>query len=305
MASCLSPFLAVSVGKTSEDKHILHFFHRGFEELEYRTVETYKRVYGEDNVFLLSCGQCEPCRENYAKDWSIRCVLEAQCHKHNYFLTLTYDDQHYLKAGKADFDNFLKKLNYHLSGKAVRPKFFACLERGGLTGRKHFHCVLFLDSSLQLNDPVKIGTFIHYRSTQVEDIWKNGFVDVAEFQSDCARYVAKYASKQGRCFMSRNLAKTYYLKHRDDIIKDDFKVYGQFSGREYVDIPDCFVRWFVEDHVSEVQDFKLHKKDIQKLIIRNRLKVCDFSSPEYKKYVDFVGDFDKKHEHSKERNIEL
>lgn len=265
--SCLDPILAVSICKNDEDKHVLRFLPAS----EIDTIHLKKWVYGSDEVFLLPCMRCKACRDSYAKDWGIRCTLEAQCHKYNYFLTLTYDNQHVLKGCKSDFTSFLKKLGYELTGKPIRPRFFACQERGETTGRLHFHCILFLDSPLILKSPAKLGSFWHYSCDLLSECWANGFVDVAEFENDCARYVAKYATKDGKCFMSRNLAKDYYKSHRDEIVKDDFKVYGQFSGKEYVSIPNCFARWFVEDHVSEIDSFKLSQKKLQKLAVLSEL----------------------------------
>lgn len=268
--SCLDPILAVSICKNEENKHVLRFLPAS----EIKDIDLKKWVYGSDEVFLLPCTKCKSCRESYAKEWAIRCTLEAQMHKYNYFLTLTYDDFHVSHGGKSDFTSFLKKLAYQLTGKRDRPKFFACMEKGELTNRLHFHCVLFLDHPLVLKSPAKLGSFYHYSCDLLDECWqKKGFIDVAEFESDCARYVAKYSTKQGRCFMSRNLGKSYYLKHRDQIVKDDFKVYGSFFGKEYVDIPSCFVRWFIEDHCSEIEDFQLNKKKIQKLAVLSQLHV--------------------------------
>ena len=259
--SCLNPILAVSIMKNSENKHVLKFIPRSeIDDLEFK-----KLVYGSEEVFLLPCMKCKPCRDAYAKDWAVRCTLEAQCHKFNYFLTLTYDDFHVQKGCREDFTKFLKNLNYLLNKKKDRPLFFACEERGEITNRLHFHCILFLDKQLDLKKPVKLGSFYHYSCDLLDEVWSKGFVDVAEFESDCARYVAKYATKQGSCFMSRNLGKTYYLKNREEIIKDDFKVYGSFSGKSFVNIPKCFVRWFIEDSCKEIEQFKLDLKHYQRL----------------------------------------
>lgn len=267
MAQCLDPIFAVSIMKNDKDKHVLKFVPAS----EIENIEDKKRVYGIDEVFILPCMRCKPCRENYAKDWAVRCTLEAQLHKYNYFLTLTYDQYHILYGGKHDFTAFLKKLGYKLTGEPVRPLFFACEELGEITQRLHYHCVLFLDQELKLKNPVKIGTFYHYSCDLLDECWNKGFVDVAPFESDCARYVAKYSTKTGSCFMSRNLAKSYYLKYRDQIVKDKFKVYGQFGKRNYVDIPKCFVRWFIEDQIDDVSKWKMDKKDLQRLLMLNSI----------------------------------
>jgi len=254
--------------KNSDDKHVLKFIPRS----EIDELESKKLVYGSDEVFLLPCMKCKECRKDYARDWAVRCCLEAKEHKYNYFLTLTYDEYHVQFGNKKDFsEKFLKKLNYKLTGTKGRPLFFACMERGELTHRLHFHCVLFLDHPLDLKLPVKIGDFYHYSCDLLTDTWSMGFVDVAPFETDCAAYVAKYSTKQGKCFMSRNLGKSYYLKHKKEIAEDGFKVYGDFFGKEYTQIPSCFVRWFIQDEFEGIDSYKLNLKQIQRLAMFSEL----------------------------------
>lgn len=85
------------------------------------------------------CGCCIGCRLDYSKDWATRCMLEAQDWKDNYFITLTYDDEH-LPIGKycnntlvnEDLKKFIKDLrryySYHYKHNDIR--FFACGEYG-------------------------------------------------------------------------------------------------------------------------------------------------------------------------------
>lgn len=296
--SCLNPIFAVSIMKNHDDKHVLKFLNRG----DIENIRDRKFVYGSDNVFLLPCGRCDSCRESYAKDWAVRCSLESRLHRFNYFITLTYDNNHLAYFSKKDFSQkFLKSLGYLLTQESVRPKFFACIELGFLTNRPHFHAILFLDNELELKDPVKKGDFYHYHSKEIEQCWPFGLHDITPFEHDCAAYVGKYATKQGRCFMSRNLAKDYYLKHRDEIIKDDFKIYVDFNSKNYIDIPKSFVRWFCEDHVSEVDDLKLSRSQLQKLLV-----IQDIHAKGMRSESDFIADsilaYYRHLQHRKERS---
>lgn len=49
------------------------------------------RIHSE---ITLACGQCTGCRLERSRQWAIRCMHEAQMHKYNSFITLTYDDEH-------------------------------------------------------------------------------------------------------------------------------------------------------------------------------------------------------------------
>ena len=89
--TCLDPYVAINMFTKLDGKRILKLFSK--KRLDY-SVDELKRKYGEDNVYILGCGKCESCRRNKANDWAIRCELEAKEHKYNYFLTLTFDNQH-------------------------------------------------------------------------------------------------------------------------------------------------------------------------------------------------------------------
>lgn len=43
--------------------------------------------------FNLPCNQCIGCRLNYSRQWAIRCIHEAQMHKNNCFITLTFSPE--------------------------------------------------------------------------------------------------------------------------------------------------------------------------------------------------------------------
>ena len=47
---------------------------------------------GTDLTMSIPCGQCIGCRLERSRQWAIRCVHEASLHKHNCFITLTYND---------------------------------------------------------------------------------------------------------------------------------------------------------------------------------------------------------------------
>lgn len=62
---------------------------------------------------LLACGQCVGCRLERSRQWAVRCLHEAQTHKHNCFITLTYSDEKLPKNGTlrhSDYQGFMKRL---------------------------------------------------------------------------------------------------------------------------------------------------------------------------------------------------
>lgn len=262
---CLDPFVAVNLYTKEDGKKFLKLFSKS--RLNY-DLNTLKDHYGSDNVFTLPCGRCESCRRNKAEDWAIRCELEAKEHKFNYFVTLTFDDFHYEKASEEELFKFFDRLE----GEHHKRKFkyFACKELGETTERLHFHCVLFCDFEIDLFKPIKIGNFYHYESKFMNQLWKNGFYTISPFECSCARYVAKYTAKNSKLYMSRNIGKSYFLKHFPEIIKDNFKVYSNFGGKMSAYIPQAFVRWFDEMDPAILSNFKIKKRDLARLVMNEK-----------------------------------
>ena len=262
---CLDPYVAVSQFTKLDGKRILKLYSK--KRIDY-DLQTLKRIHGDDNVFVLPCGRCESCKRNKAEDWAIRCELEAKMHPYNYFVTLTFNEDSILFASKYDLQTFLDRLEGN--GHKRKFKYFACQEEGDLTHRLHFHLVLFCDFKIDLFNPVKVGNFYHYESKLMNQLWKFGFYTISPFETSCARYVAKYTSKNSKLFMSRNIGKSYFVTHYDEIIKDNFKVYSNFGGKYTSYIPTCFVRWFDEIDPNLLAKYKSDKKKIAHFVVAEK-----------------------------------
>lgn len=129
--------------------------------------------------------------------WALRCVHEAQSHKENSFITLTYNDEFIPSDGSLDkrhFQLFMKKLREELSPKRIR--FYHCGEYGPKLARPHYHAILFGHqfTDLKLHSDRK-GTRL-YRSATLARIWGKGFVTVGDVNINSAGYVARYCMKK-------------------------------------------------------------------------------------------------------------
>ena len=115
---------------------------------------------GYPKALKLPCQQCIGCRMTYARNWAIRCMLEASLRPDDtcYFVTLTYDDEHVVRGfacnsvtGEVTYETmtlcpdhvqkFLRDLRryfeYHYNIHNI--KFFASGEYGSLGKRPHYH----------------------------------------------------------------------------------------------------------------------------------------------------------------------
>lgn len=190
------------------------------------------RYFSGQTQINIPCRDCIGCRQAGAREWSIRCFHEAQCHTvawrdadtrittkipNSCVLTMTYNQEHLPSDGLLDhseFQRFMKRLRNKLVSdhkliklKNAPPiKFFMAGEYGGLTHRPHFHCILF---GYHPNDmyPVRIGNQNLQMSHEVTDLWSkpptpghpstpigNVFVDTFSFAG--AAYVAGYIAKK-------------------------------------------------------------------------------------------------------------
>ncbi len=196
----------------------------------YRLVSKSSRVYHLEDipsyanyeVMEVPCGKCIQCRLDYAQDWAIRCTHEASLYKHNYFLTLTYDDDH-LTMGllnnptlvKEEFQKFMKRLRERLRKefKHVGVRFFGCGEYGDINLRPHYHIILFNCPLPDITDrfPDGEGHIIHklngmglpmYYSQLVADCWSDddgnckGFITLDDANFNTESYVSRYILKK-------------------------------------------------------------------------------------------------------------
>ena len=143
------------------------------------------------------CTMCIGCQLQRSFEWGIRAMHEAQMYQSNYFVTMTYSDEHIPKdhsLKKSDHQNFLKKLRRKIEPEKLR--YFLCGEYGEQTSRPHYHACLFnvrLDD-LEFRTVNEKGDRL-YASQKLEETWGKGFVTVGELTMETAMYVAGYTLK--------------------------------------------------------------------------------------------------------------
>lgn len=267
------------------------------------------------------CGKCLECRIQYARSWADRCVLEAQQYKDNYFVTLTYDDEH-LPPGNSlnpdDLKNFMKRLRKHFA--PVKIRFFACGEYGDSSWRPHFHLILFncplndLSYNFQLMEdgrfvnhlrPVNKGD-LQYSAT-IYKLWHyKGMISVAKFNYDTAAYVSQYVTKKLNLVKNPNyykergvLPEFIRMSNRPGIGAKYFDEHSDVHEREEVIIPcdgeahsssipryydKLFVKKYGEDVFDPVRIKRLKKRfsNIKTYCHSDMKKDLDNSLREYK-----------------------
>lgn len=182
--------------------------------------------YVHQEIIEIPCGKCIQCQLAKAKDWAVRCSHEASQYKYNYFVTLTYNDEHLVKGKyndnptlvKEHFKNFVeslrKKLKRQLDHTGLR--FIGCGEYNSDGSRMlnpHYHLILFNCPipDLTYDFPTPDGSVIHKLNSQglnkfyskfISELWcdengvSRGWIEIDDANFNTESYVARYILKK-------------------------------------------------------------------------------------------------------------
>lgn len=161
----------------------------------------------------LPCGQCIECRFKRSRDWAIRCMHEAQMHKHNCFITLTYAPEHLPQDQSLDYTHFQRFMKRFRKRVGIPVRFYMCGEYGENFGRPHYHaCIFGYDfPDKQLLMRTKNGDNL-YTSKILNELWPFGLSSIGSVNFQSAAYVARYIMKK----ITGNAAFEHYNKVDED-----------------------------------------------------------------------------------------
>lgn len=181
--------------------------------------------YTEHGYKLVPCRHCIGCKLKETKEWALRIELESKQYEHNYFITLTYNDENLPmkeysineKTGEKytpeDFSynwkgtlykphtqQFLKSLRQYFKREFNHEgcKFYLAGEYGTLGERPHYHLILLNTPELELK-PIGMNTKTghpYYINERIEKIWGKGFITIGEVTWDSISYTAGYCQKK-------------------------------------------------------------------------------------------------------------
>lgn len=152
---------------------------------------------------IVPCTKCLPCLINARRVWAHRLMLEADCHEHKSFITLTFNQDNCPREISKDFikdwiKGFREHYRYH-HGRSLR--FYVVGEYGSKTWRPHYHAILFGYPSCA-NSYRKKWLRKRKRGCDCEpckflnDYWGLGFTDVGTCSLKSTQYVAGYVTKK-------------------------------------------------------------------------------------------------------------
>lgn len=267
-----------------------------------------KNGYIFDKFVSVPCGQCTECLNQKAKDWTMRILYETKSHEFNYFITLTYDDDHIPYDGsliKSEISDFNKKLKVYLERKGWPSdfRFYGVGEYGGETFRPHYHIMYFgLDLKDLAFETTDENGNMHFSSEFLKNTWSKGLIDIEEVDFGNAAYIARYSEKK------QLLTKAEKQKFREAGFEPEFSVMSRrpgigselcsivsdnvkngvfhinIKGRNY-SIP-MYVKRKLE---LDDSDYLEYNNDIEDILIQQRLSlslITNSNAIDIRKYID-------------------
>lgn len=228
-------------------------------------------IYGEHDVMRLPCRKCYYCLKARAREWTLRCALEAMYHDTGCVLTLTYADSPRTLVME-HVQLFIKRLRKHIDPLKIR--YFYAGEYGAKTMPPHYHMIIYgwQPSDARHWDDAGDGTR-YWVSDTLNAIWSHGWVTVdlgvtVESAAYCAGYslsklFAQYPQDllppYQRMSLKPGLGYQYYADHADDIYGDAIYVNGakhrppKYYDTKYKQVVDPAV-WdtIIDDRVDKI-----------------------------------------------------
>lgn len=150
------------------------------------------------NSSEVACGQCNDCRIEKAREWANRAMHEAQMHRQNSFITLTYDEKHLPKNGSVDIQEW-KRFAARLRQEIGPFRFIHVGEYGAENLRPHYHALIFghnFEGTRAIWQEDQQTGRRSYRSPVLAKLWPKGFHDIQDLTKEAANYVCQYAVKK-------------------------------------------------------------------------------------------------------------
>jgi len=155
----------------------------------------------------LPCGKCIGCKLDTSATWAGRIINESQMHTDSIMATFTYSDETLPEKGCIQYSD-MQKFYKRFRKKGHKIRHFTGSEYGDLTGRPHYHAIIFGFWPEDSEQFCERDGKPHYISKILTDTWGLGHVQFTEVNFDTAQYVAKYCTKK----ITGDLANDHYMR---------------------------------------------------------------------------------------------
>lgn len=254
--------------------------------MSYEDLEVFDKNTQYYKYQFIPCGNCIGCRLDYSREWANRGYLESLEYEQNYFVTITYDDDHITKKDEViteegityteidelewngtlvpkELTQFIKNVRQIMKRKYNQDgiRFMAAGEYGEENRRPHYHIIFFnlnLPVETFYNPRVSWNNDVYYQNTIIEQAWGKGISNICEANWNNIAYTARYITKK----INGKESEDFYAAQGEE--KEFFRV-SRMPG------------------IGEGY-YRKHKEEIYKndeIIIRNKKGVHTVKPPKY------------------------
>ncbi|ALS03791.1 VP4 [Gokushovirus WZ-2015a] len=286
--SCNKPMRAyISLEKDEEGKKEVIWNNNGMERITKGvTEEAQESLWRKGNKLyklqMIPCNKCLGCKMDYAKEKAKRLELESKYTIGNWFITLTYDEEHIPKNGriptlkKEELIKYIKNIRrYNEYNYNCKIRFLASGEYGGQTKRPHYHIIL-LNAQIEDLAPLMVkNDTVYYTSKIMSQKWNKGQIMIARANTSTNYYTAGYCEKKAVkqedftlkepefIIQSRNLGKQYYEDNKEKLFTEEKAIIGGVP----MNYPKYFSKLAKENEelIEELEEYKQQQKEIARL----------------------------------------
>lgn len=170
---------------------------------------------------VVPCGKCMACKQQKAREYTIRFEKATYKNKYRIFGTLTYDDENITAdygLDKEEIVKYLKRVQKEANKKGIKYKYYLTGEYGEENGRPHYHVVIGCDEK-------RIADIFNEK-------WGKGKTEFEECDTRGVMYVIGYVDKKVYGYnmygkrqapfrkFSGGLGKEWLEENKEKILKD-------------------------------------------------------------------------------------
>lgn len=216
---------------------------------------------------MVRCGKCLACREEIAKEYTLRFIQDSTDYKYLYFMTLTYRDENvpynekgYLTLKKDDITKYLKKINTNAKRKNLGEYiYFISGEYGDITMRPHYHCVLACNNKkiAQLFLEKWFAGSMQFDEASIQSVYYTIGYAQKKIKDNSYYYEANNIEEPFRKF-SKGLGKKYIEKNKYELAE---KYYAQI-GKQKIGLPKYYKDYLKDKELVNINELtKLAEKN--------------------------------------------